>query len=228
MMLLDFDVALLGLLNGSSSSFLDALMLILTSGYTWIALYVALFYLVINNSETMAQIMLIVGCAVLCVVLSGGVSDYIVKPLVGRLRPVNDPMLADAIVSVGGMGAKDFSFFSSHAANTVSLTVFFSLLVRNMKLFVTLTVWSLTNCYTRLYLGMHFPSDVLTGMAWGAAVGFFVYCLHVRLFAHVSKGGGFISTQYTSKGYTILTVDIVIATVVATYVIAMLGAFVTA
>ena len=60
-----FDISLLEMINGSSSSFLDGLMLTMTSGFVWIPLYVALLYLVINNSETMAQIMLVVGAAVL-------------------------------------------------------------------------------------------------------------------------------------------------------------------
>ena len=61
-MIENIDIALLEFLNGSASSFLDALMLTLTSGYTWIPLYVALLYLVINNSETMSHIILVVGC----------------------------------------------------------------------------------------------------------------------------------------------------------------------
>lgn len=98
-MIENIDIALLEFLNGSASSFLDALMLTLTSGYTWIPLYVALLYLVINNSETMSHIILVVGCVLLCVVLSGGICDYIVKPLVGRIRPINDYALCDVVVS---------------------------------------------------------------------------------------------------------------------------------
>ncbi len=227
-MFANIDIALLEMFNGSNSSFMDALMLFLTSGYTWIPLYVALLYLLINNSEAMSQIMLAVGCAVLCVVLAGGVCDYIVKPLVGRVRPLNDYHLLDIIVGVSGVGAKDFSFFSSHAANTFSLTVFFSLLVRNWKFFTALLIWSLTNCYTRLYLGMHYPSDIIVGLAWGALVGIFMYYLYDRLYSRLSAGGEFISTQYTSKGYTIQSIDIVVCTLAAMYIFSIIAATVTA
>lgn len=224
----NLDIALLELLNGSGSSFLDALMLTLTSGYVWIGLYVALLYLVINNSETMSQILLVVGCALMCVMLSGGISDLVVKPVVGRLRPINDYALSDVILPVCNYRPKDFSFFSSHAANTMSLTVFFSLLVRNRNLFIAMLLWTLTNCYTRLYLGVHFPSDILTGLLWGTAAGAFVYWFYTRLYAKVCSTGGFISTQYTSKGYTIVTIDIVITVLVATYIVAIMRALVVA
>lgn len=220
------DVILLELFNGSSSSVMDGLVLTLTSGYTWIPLYIALLYLVIYNSETMTQIALVVGCALLCVILSGGICDYIVKPLVGRLRPINDPMLCDVVNAVKGYYVKDFSFFSSHAANTFSLTLFFSLLVRKLRLSVALLIWAIINCYTRLYLGAHYPSDVLMGIIWGAMMGILSYLIYNRLYNRISSGGEFVSTQYTSKGYSIVTVDIVIITLIALYILAFLRALI--
>lgn len=225
-MFLDIDIAVLELLNGSSSSFLDGLMATLTSGYTWIPLYVSLLYLVINNSDNMTKIGLVVGAAIVCVVLSGGLCDYIVKPIVGRLRPVNDPALYGIIHGVTGVSSNDYSFFSSHSANTMSLAVFFSLLVRNRKLFISLLVWSLTNCYTRLYLGMHYPSDVLVGILWGVIIGFFVFYVYSKVYYKVFPDIEFISTQYTSNGYAIATVDIVILVIVLTYIYAILRALI--
>lgn len=105
------DISLLQMLNGSDSSFVDALMLTLTSGYTWIAVYVALLYLIVHNSDNMAKVMLVVGCAVMCVVLSGGVSDFIVKPLVSRIRPINDPALCDIIHRVEESATRISAFF---------------------------------------------------------------------------------------------------------------------
>ena len=222
----NLDITLLELLNGSSSSFMDGLMLMLTSGYTWIPLYVVLLYLVVNNSETMSQIALVVGCALLCVILSGGICDYIIKPLVERVRPVNDVALQNIVIHVYNASAKDFSFFSSHAANTFSITVFFSLLVRNKRFSIALLCWALINCYTRLYLGVHYASDVFVGILWGCAVGFFVYLIYSKFYSTFFTGGEYISSQYTSKGYTIQSIDMVILILVFIYIYAILGALV--
>lgn len=221
-----FDISLLQMLNGSDSSFVDALMLTLTSGYTWIALYVALLYLIVHNSDNMAKVMLVVGSAVLCVILSGGVSDFIVKPLVGRIRPINDPALFDIIHRVGGVGNKDFSFFSSHAANTFSLATFFALLVRKRTMSVAMFVWALTNCYTRLYLGAHYPSDVFVGMVWGTAIGLLVYWFYKRFYVANITMPEYVSTQYTSGGFIVSTVDGVILVLVFSYIYAVIRALV--
>ena len=72
--------------------FLDGVAFVFTSGLTWIPLYLALFYLVVKNNETMAQIGLVVVCAFLCIFFADGISEYIVKPWIERPRPSNDPV----------------------------------------------------------------------------------------------------------------------------------------
>lgn len=222
----NIDLAILQMINGSESSFLDGLMVTLTSGFTWIPLYIALLYLVISNNDNMTKIMLIILCGIGCVVFSGGICDFIIKPMIGRIRPINDDMLDGIIYTVGDMSNKDFSFFSSHAANTTSLTMFFALLVRNRKFTVAMTVWTLINCYTRLYLGMHYPFDVLVGIAWGAFVGLLLYFVYLRVYDRMFPDVEFISTQYTSKGYTIITIDIVLLTMSVLYLYAILRSFI--
>lgn len=109
--LLQLDQELLLTLNGSNSLFLDGWMTYLTSGFTWIPLYISLLYLVIKNNETMAQILLILGCSLLCVAMADGVADFLVKPLVGRWRPSNDPIIKYTVRVVGGMRGGDYGFF---------------------------------------------------------------------------------------------------------------------
>ena len=223
----NIDLAILQMVNGSESSFLDGLMVTLTSGFTWIPLYIALLYLVISNNDNMTKIMLIILCGIGCVMFSGGICDFIIKPMIGRTRPINDDMLDGIIYTVGDMSNKDFSFFSSHAANTTSLTMFFSLLVRNRKFTVAMTAWALINCYTRLYLGMHYPFDVLVGIAWGALVGLLLYLVYLKVYDRMFPDVEFISSQYTSKGYTIITIDIVLLTMSLWFLYAILRSFIS-
>lgn len=118
------DRLVLSWFNGSNSVFLDGWMSALTSGFTWVALYASLFYLVVKNNETMKQIMLVVGCALACVALADIMADVIVKPLVERWRPSNDPIFKYDVAVVDGCRGSSYGFFSAHAANTFSLALF--------------------------------------------------------------------------------------------------------
>ena len=193
--ILQFDQDLLLALNGSNSLFLDGWMACLTCGFTWIPLYVSLLYLVIKNNETMAQILLILGCSLLCVVMADGVADFIVKPLVGRWRPSNDPFIKYAVRVVGGMRGSDYGFFSAHAANTFSIAIFFCLLVRSKILSTSLIVWSLVNCYTRMYLGLHYPLDILCGLLWGGVVGIVSYIVYHKVYSRIAPANNYISAN---------------------------------
>ena len=197
----DMDMQVLSLFNGSDNIMLDQMVQILTSGLTWIPLYVMLFFVVIRNNETMGQIALVVGSAIFCVLFADGLVDGIIKQLAERWRPSNDPTFKYMVQVVDDIRLKGYSFCSAHAANTMSLAVFFSLLVRSKLLTITLVTWSLINCWTRLYLGVHYPSDILCGMMIGIVVGILVYLLYYKIYLRISPKINYISNQYTSTGY---------------------------
>jgi len=178
--ILELDRMVLAWFNGSNSLFVDSLAVNLTSGFTWIPLYVVLIYVIIKNNDTMPQIFLTIGCAVLAVVVVSVSVELIIKPLVGRWRPSNDPYIKHTIKIVNGIRSAQYGFFSAHAANTFSLAVFLSLLIKSRPLAVMLCLWSAVNCWTRLYLGLHYPLDILFGLLWGALVGWSAYALYRR------------------------------------------------
>ncbi|MCR4603632.1 MAG: phosphatase PAP2 family protein [Prevotella sp.] len=211
-------------LNGSDSLFLDSLVKTLTTATTWIPLYVALIYIVIKNSDSMKKVLLIVGCALLCVFLAGSLDDMIVKPLVGRWRPTRDPDIGMAVDIVNGYRGGRFGFFSAHASNTFSLAVFLTLVIRSRLLGVALVTWSLVNCWTRLYLGVHYPGDVVVGLLWGGVVATGVWYLYTRLIRKTNEPLTFISTQYTKTGFLCSHIDIVVSVMVFTLVFAILKA----
>lgn len=179
--IIQFDKQLLLMVNGSDSLFLDYLILILTNAKTWIPLYIGLFYVVVKTNKNVREVLLILVAAGLCALLAGAVDDQIVKPLVARWRPTHDPEIGALVDVANGYRGGNYGFFSAHASNTFSIAIFFSLLMRQRLLTVFLVVWSLINCYTRLYLGVHYPGDILVGLLWGGFVGWLVYRLYCRV-----------------------------------------------
>lgn len=226
----NLDRELLLAFNGSHSLFLDGLAMTLTSAFTWIPLYVSLFYLVLRNNDNVRKILLVVACAGVCVYAAGSLNDMFVKPYVARFRPTHDPVIGCIVDVVDGYRGGSYGFFSSHAANTFSIAVFFSLLVRSRTLTIALAVWSLANCWTRMYLGVHFPGDILCGLLWGGFVGYVVWRLHSLVYRRlcVCAEGGYVSSQYTRSGYLLTDVDVVITVLALTLIYAIVRACIVA
>lgn len=222
--LIQLDKHLLLTCNGSDSLFLDGLATALTTATTWIPLYVALFYLVLKNNESMKQIILILACAGLCVVMAGTIDDSFVKPTVARLRPTHDLQIGMFVDIVEGYRGGRYGFFSAHAANTFSIAVFFSLLIRNGFMSFLLVLWSLINCWTRVYLGVHYPGDILCGLLWGGFSGLIIYYIYYKINSRMSTGMRFISSQYTSTGYQLVDIDVVINILFFTFVYTLVRA----
>ena len=224
--MLDLDQKILFFINGSQSLFLDNLAYVLTSGITWIPLYLALLYLVIKNNETMKQILLIIGFALVCVLLSEFVTDFIIKPIVGRLRPTIDPSIKYLVHTVDNLRGSQYSFFSAHAANTCCIAVFFSLLIRNSIFTAAMLIWSILNCWTRVYLGLHYPSDIFCGFLYGAIVGLCIYVIFLKLYFKFSPKFNYISSQYTSTGYCLTDVEAVLIVLAFTFIYAIVRALI--
>ena len=200
--IIQMDKQLLLAINGSDSLFVDYLAKTLTTAATWIPLYVSLFYVVVKNNDNFRRIICILACAGLCVLFAGTVDDLLVKPIVARLRPTHDFQIGMLVDTVDGYRGGKYGFFSAHAANTFSIAVFFSLLMRSRLVTLLLVGWSLTNCWTRLYLGVHYPLDILCGLLWGGSIGtgiYFLYRYVDRRLLHSEND--YVSSKYTSSGY---------------------------
>ena len=110
----------------------------------------------------------------------------------------------------------------------MSIAMFFSLLMRGKRLAIALFSWSLINCWTRLYLGMHYPSDILCGLLVGAAIGVVSYIGYLKLYYKVSPHITYISDQYTPTGYDHDDIDKILCILAFTLVYAFLRAIVMA
>ena len=168
--LIEFDKELLRFLNGYHTPWLDPVMLFLTETLAWLPLYVFLLYLVIKEYKKESWIILL-GIA-LTILLADQITASIMKPYFARLRPSREPTLEGLIHLVQGYKGGQFGFASSHAANTFGTASFFFLVFGNTKRWVIwLFVWAAFMTYTRIYLGVHYPGDVLIGGAIGMICG---------------------------------------------------------
>ena len=217
--LLNIDRYMLLSLNGSDSLFWDGCMLVYTSMAVWMPLAAILLYVLIKNNNIKDFFLLIVLVAVVAT-LTDTISSGICKPFFERWRPTNDPMLMYAVDVVNETRGGRFGFTSSHAANSFGIATFVSLLIRNRALSVSLVIWATMNAFTRIYLGVHYPGDILAGTMIGVVVGWVVYRLYVYIQNHKRRTArrDWISNHYTKSGYLVSDVYLLLMFMYATFV----------
>lgn len=198
--LIHFDQQLLLKLNGSDSLFWDGFMMTVTSTATWIPLALVLLYILIKNNN-MRNVLFIVLMIALAVVIADQFASTFCKPYFKRFRPTHDPLLMSYVDVVNNYRGGKYGFISSHAANTFAVFVYVSLLIRNRCLAVSLLLWASLCSFSRIYLGVHYPGDILAGALSGSCVGAVLwYC--TRLYQKKSGDPrSYISSQYTVTGY---------------------------
>lgn len=202
-----YDLWWIPVLGGPHTIFFDQFAQLLTVVWTWLPMLLMLCFMVVRNNETMAQIGVVFGGAVLCFLLTDGLADGIVKPLAMRPRPLNDPEVRPLLTLVAGVADNNWSFFSAHAANTMGIATYVSLLFRSRRATLMLIAWSLLNCWTRIYMCMHYPSDIFVGLVWGGISGTLAYMAYRKMFSRVTASLHFISSQYTRTGYSLQDIN---------------------
>ena len=189
-MSLDADILLW--INGHYAQWFDEVMWTVSLARTWIWLYVVLLLLLILKFRNWKVVLLCLAGIAVAVGLSDFICSGILKPLVCRLRPTHEPAL-DPLHLVKGYTGGLYGFCSSHAANTMAVGLLFSLLYKDNRATVGLMTWVALNCYSRMYLGAHYPSDIICGLAVGALWAVLVWGLltrWLRVGAGVAQQGG--------------------------------------
>lgn len=204
------DATLTLLLNGSENLYLDSIAMLATKAWVWLPLYCAIFYVLVREHDFRTFIYLVFGLAV-TILLCDQVSSSIVKPLVARPRPSHAPEIAHLVDVVNGYRGGSYGFFSSHAANTMGITTYLSLSFRHRRTTFTLGAWTLLNCWTRVYLGVHYVGDIMVGLLFGAIVG---WAMHEALkqMLHSSAALHYSTTRLSVIETTFL-LTLIIATI---------------
>lgn len=172
---MNLDAEILLWINGHSAYWLDTLMWAVSRATTWIPLYCILLGAIIYKYRNWKTVLLILAGFAIAVGLSDFTTSGIIKPLVCRLRPTHEPALEGMVRIVNGYTGGLYGFCSSHAANTMAVGLLFSLLFKHKTATAAMMVWVALNCYSRMYLGVHYPSDIIVGLLVGALWAVLVY-----------------------------------------------------
>jgi undecaprenyl-diphosphatase len=166
--IISLDKQILVFLNSLGSETFDPLWLLITKQANWTPLFLVLLYLVYKKLGAKQTLILVVFVALLLTV--NNTITELFKATFQRLRPCNDPEIKDIIRNV--KPSASFSFFSGHSSNTMAVFVFLYLQFKNhYKYFGLLILWSFIFAYSRIYLGLHFPLDILSGYLCGFIMG---------------------------------------------------------
>jgi len=174
--IIEADKSLLLSINSCHSPFFDTFMFWVSDKWIWVPIYVAMFYAIVKDKRV-ETIFIAVGI-VLTVVLCDQFSSGLCKPLFERFRPCQDPSIGSMVHIVCGFKCDLYGFISSHAANTVGIAVFTTMLFKNRWFFAFIWLWALLNCYSRMYLGVHYPGDILCGAVAGALLGWLSFAIY--------------------------------------------------
>lgn len=171
--ILELDKELFLFLNSFYNDFMDTIMLMITRKETWVPLYLLIIFFFIKNYQRKSILILIF--MALTVVASDQFS-VLIKESVQRLRPVHEPAIEHLVHNVFRKGGLH-GFVSSHATNMFGIFIFTSRIFKNRSYFYLMLVWAVVISYSRIYIGVHYPLDLIGGAALGWLIAVTMYKL---------------------------------------------------
>lgn len=187
--ILKYERSTFFLLNGSNSSYLDSLMWLWSGKVVWLplAFFIVIVLVYKQNWKESLFVLLAIALVVLC---CDQFASHVCKPVFTRFRPTHHPDFMDQVKIVFGYRGGRYGFMSSHAANAFGFSVFMALLFRYRLFTWVILSWAVITSYSRIYLGVHFISDIVPGAVTGSLFGFLVYRLYLyarQYLLHIPK-----------------------------------------
>lgn len=177
--------------NSAHCDFFDSFMSLYSGRFIWIPTYAALLIVMLRRYPLARVLCLLVGIA-LSITIADQLCASVIRPVFERLRPSNlaNP-LSEFTHIVNGYRGGAYGFPSCHAANSFALAVFAATMLRQRSFTIFILLWAAVNCYSRVYLGVHYPGDLLVGALIGSAIGYLCCRASVAVFDRFFSEGRF-------------------------------------
>lgn len=181
--LIDIDTQVFLFLHNLRAPFLDSFMWLFSKRFIWVPMYATLLIFLFRRYRWQQALIFTIAIA-LTITLADQLGATHIRPIFARLRPSNPDNPISAMVTViNGYRSGSYGFPSCHAANTFALAAIVALIARDRALTIFMLLWAVVTCYSRVYLGVHYPGDLIFGAILGIACAFIVYDIARRLSA---------------------------------------------
>ena len=180
----NIDKAVFIFLNGLNTPWMDQIMFFLSSSWFWIPMIVLFIWLSVKVFKKKFWIPLLF--AIICFAITDQ-SSNLSKKTFKRYRPTHNIELSENVHTVNDYTGGQYGFFSGHAANSFGIAILTLLFIRKKYYTISAIVWAVIVSYSRIYIGVHYPSDIFVGMLYGFGIAYLLYFVSKRILIKKSR-----------------------------------------